>query len=264
MSTVLSYAATGHFLQLHEVISRATALAADTMEWSNLSNALAFGVEGGLGTMWTYVSGTSSEDGSNFSPQDDTARRAESFSAMPAYGMYSDRLLTAIIEFVVTNLPVSFKVHAYAPQYAEIPRLPASAEPKPSLSDTRLSHIRFGAMTLEEESQPAQEVIAASSVLLSLPFHLLRHVFQSPMLGERLGWPLVSDIARSVIDEREARRRRAALVAGSSQLVNEERSWTNLRWAESIEQSAGHPSGFRIIRHYLDAETPTSSRSRNS
>lgn len=257
MRTILSYAAAGHFLQLEDVISCAVDIAADNMDWGNINQALAFALEGGVGLASSQVE-NAGENGSSTSSQEEMNGKLDYTAATPVYGNYSDRLLTHTLKFIVANIPVSFQLLPTVSQSPDFPRLPSIADPKDRRSDSRLSHIRFGAMTLEQDSSPGQDTVSISSVLISLPFSLLKHILEHHGLRQRLGWVAVSDMAKSVIGEREARRQR---VVDMSDDPVDERLWNNVCWTEAVE--AQSPSGLKILRRFLDIQTPTSSRSTN-
>ena len=115
-------------------------------------------------------------------------------------------------------------------------------------------------MTLEDTTSADPVTETMSSVLLSLPFVLLKHFFASSVIGERLGWPRLSGIVRAVVQEREQRRQRAMKnrnVSTPSTAV-EERLWGTVRWVETVESTEQHPLGLKLTRHLIDTETPRS------
>lgn len=262
MRFALALAAAGHFLQIDEIISHALLLAGYILSWFTLGKALAFALEGGLSTAFTQTDSSSKDKESN-SSFDGPVPKPESPISAPAYGIYSDRLLNVILSFLVHNIPVNFKFSANAPQINDPPRLPFEAEPpKHVRSASRLSQIRFGEMTLENPnaSDPISEII--SSILVSLPFALLRTVSESNVLGERLGWQRVAELVRAVTQEREQRRLRAMLQRGTR--AGPEDLWRAVRWVESIETTDQHPLGIKLIRTVADADTPPSTESGQS
>lgn len=268
MRFALAYAAAGYFLEVDEIITHALDLAAGVLAWDTVSSALAFALEGGLSPSFIQfeASTAGAEDKASNSSFDD---KPDSPASVPTYGIYSDRMLHQVVGFLLHNCPQNFQLVTTAPQLYDLARLPATAEPKHAStpSESRFSQIRFGEMSLQdghELSDPAMAVM--SSVLLSLPFLLLKHIFDSHVLGARLGWARVAAVARSVVTEREARRQRAMVGHGGVAPLNaaEERLWRNVRWAERTESAEGTPLGLKLVRHALGVETPASGSSNKS
>jgi len=109
-------------------------------------------------------------------------------------------------------------------------------------------------------------MLALSSLLISLPFHSLKHLLEHPELGQRIGWATVNELAKAVIQERESRRQRASNVrkVHASTSGTEEILWVTVDWVERIEPCQRNPPGFKIMRRHLDVATPPSSRSNKS
>ncbi|KAI9720127.1 MAG: hypothetical protein M1828_005773 [Chrysothrix sp. TS-e1954] len=259
MAFALAFAATGHFLQLDEVVSHGLQLAKSLLGWGSIEKALSFALEGGLSSSWLHQSEAStSEDRGSTSSFDDTPSKLDSPTSTPAYGFYSDRLLSNIMQFLIDSCPTDVAFLPSAPQLHEIARLPAIAENTHTRSSSRLNRIRFGDMTLEDEKTPDATATLMSSILVSLPFPALKFFFESQTLGSRLGLPKVGDLTREVIQEREVRRRRASDVKKSvaNTSAAEERQWHNARWQEMVEPSQQQASGLKMSRQRLGAETP--------
>lgn len=207
--------------------------------------------------MWPIEDG--SEEISTCS-SDDSLNKPEA-GGSPTHDPYSSGLLHRVIEFIVQNFPSDFYLDPIAPQLAACPRLPAvmSHESKPSRSDPRLVKIRFG--EFEDEKRPSQLTTTMSSILLSLPFPLLKYLLEHPMLSNRLGPETVSSIMRQVVGEREVRRQRALKARTISNIEDriERPLIQNLYWEEGVEQSTLHKAGFRLARKRRGIDTPPSS-----
>jgi hypothetical protein len=259
----LSFTAAGHFLQLEEIVMYGLSLSASLLSWETVVPVLSFALEGGLSPVFTQgsvsagTSDSSSRDG-NITP----SKQLDSPALAPTYGVYSDRALHNVMGFLLYNWPAGFKLDEAAPQIQEIARLPVFAEPPPmhGRKSSRLSQIRFGEMTQEGET-PVPEFITTtlSSILLTLPFQLLAHIFGSNILVERLGWESTATLMHALTAEREGRRLRALQNrrAGPPGLpmMAEERLWNNTRWIESVEPAEQHPARNKLVRH-LSTETP--------
>lgn len=262
MRFALAYAAAGHYLQIDEIVTRGLDLASTFLDWRNVDKALAFALDGGLSISWHQRDGPV-EDKDSTSSHDGSQSKLDSPMNAPTYGFDGERLLQRILQFIASNWPTDFKLVATSRQLSELPRLPAIADTTHARSKSHLARIRFGDMTIEEEAVPDPATITFSSVLVSLPFPVLKHILEDEMSGNKLGWQAMAELTRAVVTEREQRRERAAQhkdrVEVSSAL--EERLWHNVRWIEAVEESQEHPSGLRLVRHRLGAETPASAGS---
>ncbi|KAF2234351.1 hypothetical protein EV356DRAFT_532919 [Viridothelium virens] len=256
----LAYAASGHFLQVDSVTARGIDIAIRILHWETVEKALSFSLDGGLGANWK--TDDSPEDRDSVSSSEDSSSRLEPSQAPPTFGIYATRLLQSIVEFLVSHFPQDFIFDATAAQLKETPRLPAVVESRPSTSNARLSKIQFGEVPVEDVAlQSVRAAATLSSILISLPFPVLKVFLEHYVLGGRLGWPKVVDIMRAVIDERESRRSR---VLRSRVMVADDALARNARWEESVEPSKQHQSGFRIARHRKGMDTPVSGTSSKS
>lgn len=228
LRAALAYAALGHFLQMDAIIVRGLDLASTLLNWHNIGLALAFALEGGLGASWSE----GVEEPTSVASVDESASPASA----PAYGVYSDRMLHAVISFIIANFPADFDFAAGVPQLPEAPRLPIAAEPRHARSGSRLSQIRFGEMTVEERG-PEYSIL--SGVLVSLPFAILKHVLEHASLVARLGAARVAEVMSMTVEEREQRRLRVAAQSSASSAAPEsamdERLWNSVRWTELVE-----------------------------
>ncbi|KAL9094561.1 MAG: hypothetical protein Q9165_003120 [Trypethelium subeluteriae] len=256
----LAYAASGHFLQVENVTARGIDIAIRLLHWDTVEKALSFSLDGGLGANWK--TDDSPEDRDSVTSSEDSSSRLEPSQSLPTYGIHATRLLQHIVEFLVSHFPQDFIFDATAAQLKENPRLPAVVESRPSTSNARLSKIQFGEVPVEDIAlQSVRAAATLSSILLSLPFPVLKVLLEHYVLGGRLGWPRVVHIMRVVIDERESRRGRvlrSRVVAADDALAR------NARWEESVEPSKLHQSGFRITRHRKGMDTPVSGTSSKS
>jgi hypothetical protein len=261
MEHALRYIATGKMLRLPPVASRGVDVAGGLLHWDTISTALGFALEGGLSQVWNIEDG--SEDRASTSSSDDSLGRPEP-SYTPEYDPYSTHLLQRIVDFTVHVFPPNFYLDSSAPQLESCPRLPSlptSHESRQSRSDPRLSQIRFGEIPIEDHQRPSFATTTISSVLLSLPFQLLKCVLEHYDLAARLGPDTVASIMRQVVNERETRRTKVLQARTASHVEDDLRSQRvqNLYWQESVEPSAQHRAGFRLARRKRDIDTPPSS-----
>ena len=261
MENALRHIATGSWLRLPAVAGRGVDVAGGLLHWDTISTALAFALDGGLSHIWTVEDG--SEDRASTSSSDDSLGRTE-IAAAPTYDPYSTHLLQRIVDFTVHVFPPNFYLDASAPQLSACPRLPSIPQghgSQKSRSDPRLSQIRFGEIPIEDHQRPSFATTTISSVLLSLPFPLLKCVLEHYDLAARLGSETVASIMRQVVAERETRRAKVlqARVTGQADEVTNTRLVQNLYWVESVEPTTQHRAGFRLARRKREIDTPPSS-----
>ncbi|TKA75799.1 hypothetical protein B0A55_06393 [Friedmanniomyces simplex] len=259
MELVLQYVAIAAWLRLPAVAARAMDTTLSLLHWDTMAAVLAFALDGGLGPSFTV------EDGSEMScaSSDDSLGRADGIG-MPTYDPYSTNLLHRVINFTVHMFPPNFYLDATAPQLASPPRLPPlppAHESRPSRSDPRLSQIRFGELSLEDHKMPSLVTTTISSLLLSLPFPLLKCVLEHNGMVFQLGPDTVASIMRQVVAEREVRRKRVlqARTAGQTEDGAGLLLVQNLYFEERVEASALHRAGFRVARTKRGVDTPPSS-----
>lgn len=264
MRFALSYTAAGHFLQIDEIAARGIDLASDSLSFETIGPALAFSLDGGISPSWHPRDGPDDDHESSISSAEDAQSKPEFPAAYPTYGFYSDRLLHHILSFVLQHLHSPFSLNVRVPELSDSLRLPLITNAQHARSNTRLTQIRFGEISLgDRDADFNHDEQALSSVLLSLPYPLLKHLLELELLGSKLGQARVTELAQAIISERERRRKNVARQSESKgpHTAAEEGQWRNLRWAEGVEKSQQHPCGFRLVRHHLGAETPTSSKS---
>ncbi|SMR48173.1 unnamed protein product [Zymoseptoria tritici ST99CH_1E4] len=251
MESALQHIAIGARLEVAPIAHRGMDIAFSLVSWETVPSVLAFALDSRLGPMW---------------PSDEPSTDREE----PKYDPYASALLQRVIEFMVHNFPPNFYIDATAPQLAACPRLPTlptpsstpnstnptttsttskhESRPSTSSSDPRLSKIRFGDLSAEIPEPHARPSIAAtnvSSILLSLPFSLLKFLLEHPALSDRLGAETVGSIMRQVVGEREVRRNKV-LKAGERQGVNGVGKLDvegNLVWEEVVARSEVHRAG---------------------
>ncbi|KAK3673010.1 hypothetical protein LTR78_007121 [Recurvomyces mirabilis] len=261
MQGALQYVATAAWLQLPVIAGRAMGIALSFLHWDTVPAVLAFSLDGGLGPAFTV------EDGSEVScsSSDDSLGRPDGIG-IPTYDPYSTDLLHRVIDFTVHMFPPNFYLDAAAPQLPPCPRLPSmphSHESKASRSDPRLSQIRFGELSQEDHGRPSAGTTNISSILLSLPFALLKCILEHNGLVFQLGADTVASIMRQVIAERENRRKRILTARTASQVQVQDGTdlqlIQNLYFEEAVEPSSHHRAGFRLARKKRGVDTPPSS-----
>ncbi|KAG5986834.1 hypothetical protein E4U54_005247 [Claviceps lovelessii] len=215
----LSYAAAGHLLEWASIVRRGCEVATRLLSWHSMDKMMEFALEGHI------------DNGS---------------SDLFKYGDGSKIILSALVTFIVHNLPPTFTLDVSSTdpkRYARLPDHPPPAESstakQPATIIARGSSVQFGKgcrsqpirgiqfgdLSLAEEidasesetpkaTQQAQPVETAvlSRTLINLPFSQLKMVLESASSGNVHGWAnaeLRYRIVRNAVEEREARRLRA-------------------------------------------------------
>lgn len=262
MKLALQHIAAAAWLRLPAFGYRGVDAASGLLHWDTVAFALAFAMNGGLGTMWAIDDG--SEERTSTCSSDDSMAKQE-VGGSPTFDPYATTLLHRILDFIVHALPPNFYLDAVAPQLESCARLPTATPghlSRSSQSDPRLSKIRFGEVPVEDLQRPSLVTTTISSILLSLPFPLLKFLLEHPNLAHRLGSETVASIMRQVVNEREVRRRKALearTVSSHAEDGTDNSVVQNLYWEEHVEQSIQHRAGSRLGRRRRGIDTPASS-----
>lgn len=261
MELALQHIATGAWLNIPGFAHRGVEVSASMLNWETMPQALGFALHGGLAQMWPIEDG--SEERVSTCSSDDSLNKPEA-GGSPSYDPFSSGLLHRAIDFTVQHLPPNFYLDSTAPQLAACPRLPTfqpSHESKSSRSDPRLSKIRFGEIPVDDHQRPSFATTTVSSILLSLPFPLLKFLLEHPALSNRLGAETVASIMRQVVNEREVRRQKAlkAHNVNHGEDGTDSTAVQNLYWEELVEPFPQNRAGFRLARRRRGIDTPPSS-----
>ncbi|KAI9729406.1 MAG: hypothetical protein M1818_008535 [Claussenomyces sp. TS43310] len=222
----LGYAAAGHLLQMPPVVNRGIDIASHFVNAQTVEKAFDFALDGGLDSQWTLEPNQNS-----FSPS--------------TYGPDVNMLLHSALNFTITSFPPNFEFEKSVSNPALHARLPTVPDVRPTPSKHRLSNIKFGDHSFEEEevtpplANNSPLNITLSRILLNLPFQLLKYVLESSRLGNVSGWATASlrqKVMHSVVEEREKRRNH---VFGNTSVSNAEREanvkgWEAVGWRESV------------------------------
>jgi len=258
MQSALQHIAVGAWLKIYPIANRGVEIATSLLHWETIATALTFALDGGLSPVWNVDDG--SEDRASDSSSEDSPSGADT-PALPKHDPYATHLLHRIVDFMVHVLPTNFYLNTAAPQLGTSTRLQSTEhghESQRSQSDPRLSQIRFGEISVDDRQRPSLATTTVSSILLSLPFQILKCVLEHYELSARLGPETVASIMRQDIAERESRRLKL-LHARTGDEADESDLMQNLSWAEHVEHAANLRAGFRLARRKRDLNTPPSS-----
>ena len=257
MARALEFVAVGSWLNVPLIAEKGLETISGLLHWDTMPSVLSFALEGGLGLAWSVDDG--SEEKSSCASSDDSGDNIGD----PTYDPFASQLLHRVIDFAVHMFPHDFYLDASAselPTCQRLPPTPSSHESRPSQSDPRLSRIRFGEVPVDELQRPSFVTTTISSMLLSLPFALLKCVLEHYDFTVTLGPETAASIMRHVVAERETRRIRVLKARGPGPQEGDESSLVqNLYWEELVEPSGQHRAGFRLARRKRDIDTPPSS-----
>ncbi len=219
----LGYAAAGHLLQMPPIVNRGIAIATHLIDWTTIETALDFALDGGLDPQWMLHN------------------QADPSRCPSTYGPISHLLIHASLSYVINNFPTHFELDTSAGEPPHNSRIPVIQDTRTSGHNSRLSAIKFGDHTAEENVQPngtPSPFLILSRVLLNIPFHLLKYILESPLnISEDPENILVKqEWVRIILDERERRRRKAlnSIISNADRKANA-RDWEVVGWQESFD-----------------------------
>lgn len=269
MENALALAASGYLLQLEAVISRGLQIASSILNWENIEKALSFAIDGGLGPEWDSDSTfRATTEYFSFQISDDTTTEVTPGSSeavptgphmqygepssSPHRGTYSrgaNDLLLQCLKFLLSEFPDSWELDILARPLADIDRLPLTAGSRSPLATSRLSQIQFGDHP-SEKAKSCDKNIVLSSLVLSIPFPLLKHIL------DRLDEAIRSRIINPIVDERERRRRHAVKCESISWSQRQEAAddWAQAGWKEFVGLEN---SRLRLQRKWVGFQAPS-------
>ncbi|TQS38353.1 hypothetical protein Golomagni_01142 [Golovinomyces magnicellulatus] len=239
----LGYAASGHLLKMDVVVNRGCEIAGLNLHWTNLERALDFALDGGLEPQWRVH-----------------AWNPGSFRA--TYGPCVNMIIVKVIEFVCHNFPANFQLNTTVSEAAFDLRLPKIPDQKLSSKNYRLSQIKFGDHITEGSKQfgiQQSPTVILSRILISLPWELLRSIFESSRLADKLRSPILRHQTLScVVLEREKRRKKVfeSHVPNSERIKNQR--WGVVGWKEEVKEFCRDEKYPKLIRTWVDFNTPES------
>lgn len=231
-SFALSYAASGHLLELASVVNRGVDLACWLLNFNNIERVLDFAIDGGLEPQWYKRS----------------APDAQGFRA--TYGPVTNKIISKCLMFLTTNFPQPLLTTDFssvdAAQDTRLPSVPGASDTllRSTTHNPRLNEIKFGDHDDEEpvKTEADANLSVFSRLLLNLPFNLLTSILERVQPGTVLG---MSDpsiryaFMSAVVNEREKRRLRVrgSGVSNDERQTNE-RIWKVVGWEEKVENDA--------------------------
>ncbi|KAF2866010.1 hypothetical protein BDV95DRAFT_506022 [Massariosphaeria phaeospora] len=223
MGQAMSYASAAKVFQILGMYNQGIQLVQALVRWDTVDQALHFGLCGCVAELGQQASG--------------------------ARDSYAAAFLHQVLAFIAYNFPVDFNLYTFAAELRDDPRLPQVFERKMPSHNPRLSKIRFGDAPPQDDLKPSYVTRTLSSILLSLPLHLIEQLFNNPATASHLGWTGVVKIMRDVVDEREKRRRNAlkSEVRPSANGTLPRALMDNMYLEERLEASSTHPSGYRLV-----------------
>ncbi|KAL8721465.1 MAG: hypothetical protein Q9225_001877 [Loekoesia sp. 1 TL-2023] len=212
MDNALALAAAGHLLGLTGVAHRGEQIASMVLDWHNLEQALSFVVDSNVRRAWGSSTGSSS------------------------FPCNASELLLSCLYFIISNVSESMSLDITAKAIPSIDRLPVIPDSEAQSSKSRLSQIRFGDLPIETEEPGNEHDVLISSILMSLPFTLLKFVL------DRIPLPVNRNVAEPLVGERERRRLHASHAPKSTNQANSDVEPALIR-EERLVESGGEGKG---------------------
>lgn len=218
MDHALAFAASGYFLGLDEVVSRGLHIASSILSWNNIEKAISFALHGGqeasldpehalrvdelvslaktpTDCISTFIRGASD------SWRERAGSRSESRNSPSENACVSrSALLSTCLNYIASEFPISWDFNPSVCPLADVDRLPTIAKHQVPSNKLRLENIQFGDCPPEIPSLSKPRDSLLSSILLSLPFIMLKYVL------EQVAEPTKSRIIKPIVAERERRR----------------------------------------------------------
>ncbi|KAG9238760.1 hypothetical protein BJ875DRAFT_532140 [Amylocarpus encephaloides] len=245
----LGYAAAGQILRMPPVINRGIEIACHFVGYATLQPALQFALDGGLDSQWT--------DDTNMDPVHPPS----------TYGPAVNMLLHSCLNFMVQHFLPNFKLDTSVPDFKHSSRLPVVPDDRTAAPNPRLSFIKFGDHAAEESVKSVyvnSDTLILSSMLINMPFFLLKYVLESSRLGNVEGWATAAlrrQVMYATIEERERRRIK---VFNNRQVSNAERqsnnkAWEPVGWQEVVDHLDAPEAKATFSRRWVDYRLPTTS-----
>jgi hypothetical protein len=235
MQQVLSYIAAARTLQMPSMQARGIEIARLLLRWDTIDQVIRYALQADPGPR----------------PRPEGPDTDDPFiAALTGYA----------VEFVAYTFPADFKLCTIAPEFKDVPRLPALVEsqPQPTTHKSRLSKIRFGEAQPEDGPPPSHLTSVLSTILLSLPPSFIERLFNHRATANHIGWTGAANVLRDIINERENRRRKAygqlkQTPDGAIPNVLLHNVYTEER-VEQVEPSPQHPCGHRLATKRVAGE----------
>lgn len=246
MDQAIAYTFTGHALQVPPIITSGFEVIEKLLRPDTLEQALSFSLSA---DPLTQIHGEALLDSRIDSLAEE--HTPERLTHGAAFLLLKKRLLLSIVDFIVFNFPAEFTLNTNAPQLAGCTRLPTASDTRSITHQHRLSRIRFGELPPEAPNAPSPFVTLLSSILLSLPSFVLKHVLEHYALCGRIGPGKVAETMQAVVEERERRRQKVAMTKPSRESLDRH-LWQNVYQQEQLDHSDQHPSGLHFSVTALD------------
>lgn len=240
MRDALAFAAAGTLLHMEDVVARGTQIASAILNWDNIETALSFVMEGvvdGVPEMNSEaeevqlqsegINGSMTQSGAKGPTLPETNRPMTSLNPY-THGVAAYRLKQLCLRFLSDKISREWSLNTSAGPLKNFDRLPVKVKGQATSTSSRLSHIQFGSLPTQPPEDEHSLDFRLSSVILSIPHFLLQELL------EQVDHVLTAKTVRSIVSERE-RRRRQALQDGSvlcSQRTALLKTWGAVGWQE--------------------------------
>lgn len=204
----LCYAVSGAFLGNFDVVRTGIKLAIDLIDWDTAELCLHFGLSvADFAVTYSEPSpsqcSTIHESDCHKSEGEDAAPNGDD-SLQELQQVWAPKVVTAVLEFIINNLPPDFELYTKAQTTLMPDRIPRHLRNIPGslFYNPKLETVKFGSLGSLNDRKPRRECCIASAVVLALPFEQLQEVFE---IIEKKGI-MIAKVVHEILAERETRR----------------------------------------------------------
>ncbi|KAI2866270.1 hypothetical protein CBS147320_1256 [Aspergillus niger] len=212
LDLAFSYAASGAFLHISNILEAGIRMALELIDWSTVETIIHFGLR--VDRFSIILEGTDTPPGS---PRANHTRSGHVLIRnRQLREIWAPLLARAGLSFIAESIDDKFVLYAQA-QSLHLPnRIPESLHTASGAIGSEPGSASMNSTTTE--NKPSREALVASAVLISLPFVHLQEVFRT-LSARRV---LSNNLAQAIMSERESRRLQALRELGRQGEINEQ------------------------------------------
>ncbi|GKZ75632.1 hypothetical protein AnigIFM56816_000289 [Aspergillus niger] len=212
LDLAFSYAASGAFLHISNILEAGIRMALELIDWSTVETIIHFGLR--VDRFSIILEGTDTPPGS---PRANHTRSGHVLIRnRQLREIWAPLLARAGLSFIAESIDDKFVLYAQA-QSLHLPnRIPESLHTASGAIGSEPGSASMNSTMTE--NKPSREALVASAVLISLPFVHLQEVFRT-LSARRV---LSNNLAQAIMSERESRRLQALRELGRQGEINEQ------------------------------------------
>ncbi|GKZ38287.1 hypothetical protein AbraIFM66950_010388 [Aspergillus brasiliensis] len=200
LDLALSYAASGAFLHVNNILEAGIRMALELIDWSTIETIIHFGLR--VDRFSIILEGTDTPPGT---PRANQARSGHVLVRnRQLREIWAPLLVRAALSFIAESIDDKFVLYHQAQSLCVPNRVPESLQTAPGAIGSEPGSASANS-TATTENKPSRETLIASAVLISLPYVHLQEVFRT-LSARRV---LSNELAQAIMSERESRRLQA-------------------------------------------------------